>query len=96
MVIFEPYDLRLDTILEAMVAGSGGKLSWENDKELLYYNGEQQPPGGRRVHLDAGYVDFGVSVARLPPSPRAPLLVVAVTENSHFGALIFRSFTAPG
>lgn len=55
-----------------MVAGSGGKLSWENDKELLYYNGEQ-PPGGRRVHLDAGYVDFGVSVA-LPPllHPRHP------------------------
>ncbi|KKY27598.1 hypothetical protein UCDDS831_g00702 [Diplodia seriata] len=55
LIVFEPNDLRLDAMLEAMVAGSGGKLSWENDKELLYYNTD----GGRRVHLDAGYVDFG-------------------------------------
>jgi hypothetical protein len=36
---------------------SDGKLQWGGDKESLYYIAES----GNEVHIDVGFLDFGVS-----------------------------------
>lgn len=54
--MYEPHDLRLNRMLEKMETNSAARLQWADDKESLFYIADS----GRPVHIDVGYLDFGV------------------------------------
>lgn len=54
--IYEPDELSLSDMLMQIESGSGGKITWNDDGELLYLT----IGSGRKIFMDADYVSFAV------------------------------------